>query len=187
MRPKVFSLNFLRFPSRINVAFFSEKLNEAKQRYSTYDREFYAIIQSLRHWRHYLLHKEFTLNTDHQALRYINTQRKLIHRHATWIEYLQDFSFVLKHKPGVNNKPADALSRMSLVVSSLHAQIPGFDRIKDDYDSCPNFHLLFHEFINKPFTLSNNFFVKNGYLYKGKTLCIPRSSMRFFLITELHS
>ena len=31
------------------VAFFSEKLNYAKQRYSTYDKEFYAVVQSLCH------------------------------------------------------------------------------------------------------------------------------------------
>lgn len=39
------------------IAFFSEKLNDAKRRYSTYDVEFYAIVQSLRFWQHYLIHK----------------------------------------------------------------------------------------------------------------------------------
>lgn len=37
------------------IALFREKLNEAKQRYSTYDKKFYAVVQSLRYWRHYLL------------------------------------------------------------------------------------------------------------------------------------
>ena len=31
------------------VAYFIEKLNDAKLRYSTYDQEFYAVIQVLRH------------------------------------------------------------------------------------------------------------------------------------------
>lgn len=31
------------------VAFFSEKLNEAKQRYFTYNKELYMVVQSLRH------------------------------------------------------------------------------------------------------------------------------------------
>lgn len=35
------------------VAFFSEKLNDAKLRYSTYDKEFYAVVQALRYWRYY--------------------------------------------------------------------------------------------------------------------------------------
>ena len=37
------------------VAYFSEKLNEARLRYSTYDKELYAVVQALRYWRHYLL------------------------------------------------------------------------------------------------------------------------------------
>ena len=47
------------------VAYFSEKLNDAKQKYSTYDKEFYAVIQALRYWRHYLLPQEFILFSDH--------------------------------------------------------------------------------------------------------------------------
>ena len=62
------------------VAFFSEKLNEAKKKYSSYDLELYALVQSLRKWRHYLLPKEFVLFTNNQALNYINTQEKLSNR-----------------------------------------------------------------------------------------------------------
>ena len=32
------------------IAFFSEKLTKAKLRYSIYDVEFYAIVQSVKHW-----------------------------------------------------------------------------------------------------------------------------------------
>jgi hypothetical protein len=35
------------------IAYFSEKLNDAKLKYSTYDKEFYAVVQALRHWCHY--------------------------------------------------------------------------------------------------------------------------------------
>ena len=53
------------------VAYFSEKLNAAKQKYSSYDKEFYAIVQALKHWRHYLMPKEFMLFSDNHALYYI--------------------------------------------------------------------------------------------------------------------
>jgi len=43
------------------VAYFSEKLNEARKKYSTYDKEFYALVQALRYWHHYLLPQEFVI------------------------------------------------------------------------------------------------------------------------------
>jgi hypothetical protein len=56
------------------VSYFSEKLNDTKKKYSTYDKEFYAVIQSLNKWRHYLIPKEVVLYSDNQALHFIATQ-----------------------------------------------------------------------------------------------------------------
>ena len=53
------------------IAYFSEKLNEAKRKYFAYDKEFYAIVRALEHWRHYLVGGEFILYSDHEALKYI--------------------------------------------------------------------------------------------------------------------
>ena len=50
------------------VAFLSENLNDAKRKYYVYDKEFYAIVQALKKWRHYLIPKEFVVYTDHKAL-----------------------------------------------------------------------------------------------------------------------
>jgi len=93
------------------VACFSKKLNDVKQQYFTYDTEFYVAIQALRHWQHYLLLQEFVLYFVHEAMRSIYSQKKLNARHGRWIEFLQDYTFTLHHKTGVENKVVDALSR----------------------------------------------------------------------------
>jgi ribonuclease HI len=92
------------------IAYFSEKLNEAKKKYSSYDKEFYAIVQALKKWRHYLLPKEFILYSDNHALQFINNQPKLNQKHAKWVEFLQSFTFVIKHTSGKLNKVVDALA-----------------------------------------------------------------------------
>nr|GEX94889.1 putative reverse transcriptase domain, zinc finger, CCHC-type, aspartic peptidase domain protein [Tanacetum cinerariifolium] len=46
------------------IAFFSKKLNDTRRCYSTYDKEFYAIVRSLEYWRHYLLPAGFILYSD---------------------------------------------------------------------------------------------------------------------------
>jgi hypothetical protein len=54
-----------------SIAYFSEKMNEAKIKYSTYDKEFYAVIQALKKRRHYLVPKEFVLYSDNHALQFV--------------------------------------------------------------------------------------------------------------------
>jgi hypothetical protein len=54
------------------VAYFSEKLDDTKLKYSTYDKKFYAIIQALKKWRHYLIPKEFVLYSDNHALQFVS-------------------------------------------------------------------------------------------------------------------
>jgi len=70
------------------IAFFSENLNEAKSRYSTYKLELYAMVQTVKHWCYYLIHTEFVLFIDHDSLRHINSQKKLNSKHACWFDYL---------------------------------------------------------------------------------------------------
>ena len=119
-----------------------KKLNDVKRRYSTYDKEFYAIVQSLLFWRFYLLPIEFVLFSDHQALRYLNSQKKLNAQHAKWVEFFNEYSFVINHRSGIENKAAEALSRLTVTLHRMSAHVIGFDRLKNEYSACPDFGII---------------------------------------------
>ncbi|KAJ0800640.1 putative nucleotidyltransferase, Ribonuclease H [Helianthus annuus] len=165
------------------ISFFSEKFNETRKRYSTYDKEFYAIVRSLEYWRHYLLPNEFILYSDHQALKFIHGQAKLNPRHAKWVEMLQDFNFVIRHKAGSTNTVADALSRRPALHTSTTIQVAGFDAVKPLYQDDPDFKLIWEKCANMPF---KEFVRRDGLLFKGNRLCVPLSSLREAIILECH-
>ena len=165
------------------IAFFSEKLNEAKRKYSTYDKELYAIYRALFHWSQYLLYKSFVLFSDHEALKFINHQHKLNRRHATWVEFLQAYNFTIKHKAGVHNVVADALSRRHALVTSMQVQVVGFDVLKELYEENADFGEIWKVCTDKPF---KDFVRMDGFLFKGNTLCIPSCSLRLSILDELH-
>jgi len=129
------------------VAFFSEKLNDAKQKYSVYDLELYALVQSLKRWRHYLLPKEFIVFTDNQALSFLNRQDKLNQKHIKWMEFMQAYTFSIKHKKGIVNKVADALSRRNLMIQTIDLESVGINSMKDMYPHDDDFKEIYNVFL----------------------------------------
>ena len=59
------------------LAFLSEKIKGATLKYSTYDKELYALVRVLAHCKHYLWHKEFVIRTDHESLKHLKGKFKL--------------------------------------------------------------------------------------------------------------
>jgi hypothetical protein len=114
-------------------------LNDAKKKYYVYDQEFYAIVQALKKWRHYLLPKEFVLFIDHKALQYINSQGKLNQKHSKWVEFLQSYLFVLKHMSGKSNKVVDALSQRIMLLNTLSVEVVSLECMKELYAEDTNF------------------------------------------------
>ena len=49
------------------ISFFSEKLNDAKKKCGTSDKEIYLIVETLKQWRHHLLYREIIILIDNQA------------------------------------------------------------------------------------------------------------------------
>ena len=77
--------------------------------------------------------------TDNHALSFLNRREKLSHRHVKWMDYLQSYTFTIKHKKGVANKVVDALSRRKLIIQEIRLENVRFYSIKDMYESDEDF------------------------------------------------
>nr|GEU60052.1 hypothetical protein [Tanacetum cinerariifolium] len=142
------------------VAFFIEKLSELRQKYTTYEKEFYAIVRALEHWRHYLISKDSILHFDHEALAYINGQHKLKPRHTRWVEFLRR-------------------SFLSIMKVNVH----GFEIIKELYKEDKFLSKIIEQCSNSPY---KEFVFQDGFLFRGNQLCIPDCSIRLEIIKEAH-
>jgi hypothetical protein len=169
---------------RKHVAYFSAKLSGHVLNYSTYDNKLYALVRYLETWQHYLWPKEFIRHFDHESLKHIHSQRKLNHRHAKWVEFIDSFSYVIKHKKGKQNVIADALSRRYTLLTQLDYKIFGLEIIKDQYMHDVDFKdVLLHCKDGKTW---KKFIFNDGFVFRTNKLCIPTSSIHLLLLQEAH-
>jgi deoxyuridine 5'-triphosphate nucleotidohydrolase len=97
------------------VCYASRSLNPAERNYSTTERECLAIVWATRIFRPYLMGPfPFRILVDHAPLTALRTTRDPTSRLARWALHLQQFNFTIQYKPGVQNKVADALSRLPI-------------------------------------------------------------------------
>eukprot|EP00253_Pinus_taeda_P014293 PITA_14293 len=61
------------------ICYLLETFNLVVVNHPTYDKELYALVQSVKKWKHYLVGKETVIHTDHQPLQYLHSQTKLQH------------------------------------------------------------------------------------------------------------
>ncbi|KAK1602150.1 hypothetical protein QYE76_017193 [Lolium multiflorum] len=167
------------------VAYYSEKLDGARLNYPIYDKELYALVRVLEVWQHYLWPKEFIIHSDHESLKYLKSQHTLNKRHAKWVEFIESFPYVIKYKKGKDNVVADALSRkLTLLLTRLDFHVLGLDEIKEQYASDTFFGPIFAKCsIEKGI---DDFYLHQGFLFKGNKLCVPMSSLRLLLLQESH-
>ena len=166
------------------VAYFSEKLSGPMLNYSTYDKELYALVRTLETWQHYLWPKEFVIHSDHESLKHIRSQGKLNRRHAKWVEFIESFPYVIKHKKGKENVIADALSRRYTLLTQLDYKIFGLETIKEQYVHDDDFKDVLLQC--KDGKAWNKFVVNDGFVFRANKLCIPASSVRLLLLQEAH-
>src|SRR6185437_11343452 len=112
-----------------------------ERNYVVHEQELLAIVHALREWRHYLLGNRIIVITDHRSLQYLATQDKLSARQTRWSEFLQQFDYEIRYRPGRDNQVADSLSRRpDHTLAAIHiTQHCGelVETIKAEYDNDP--------------------------------------------------
>ena len=81
--------------------------------YGTTDKEALAIMDALVAFDHLLAGHEFTIDTHHQPLIYLRTNRRPTRKQIRWRTHLAKYMAKIVYKPGATNYLADALSRLS--------------------------------------------------------------------------
>lgn len=106
------------------IAYVSRKYNPAESRYSATEQECLAIVYGINQFETYLIDKPFTIVTDHQALKYLNSKKSQNSRLTRWAIRLAEFNFTVQHRPGTSNANADALSRCPLDEAPSEPELP---------------------------------------------------------------
>jgi len=100
------------------AAFHSRKLTPSQSNYPPYQQETRAIIEAMEAFAPHLLHRHFTVVTDHESLTKLMTQKNLNGRQQRWLTHIRHFDFKIEYPTGGKNFLADYLSR-------IHEGTPG--------------------------------------------------------------
>ena len=93
------------------IAYASRTLSKPEQNYCVTRRELLAIVNFLKHFRHYLYGQDVLVRTDHGALRWLLNFRNPEGQIARWLEVISQYRLTLQHRPGRVHSNADSLSR----------------------------------------------------------------------------
>ena len=97
------------------IAYASRVLAPSEKKLSVMEREWLAVVWAITEQFHcYLYCSKFVVQTDNRPLSWMRTLTRPAPRIARWILKLQEYDFVIVHRPGSSNLNAGTLSRLPL-------------------------------------------------------------------------
>ena len=93
------------------VAYFSDSVKASQKGWAPTTKEAFTLVLAVRHWYVYLSGTRFILNSDHNPLVYLRSQKDPRGKFSRWVLELEEFDYVVKYIRGTDNIRADALSR----------------------------------------------------------------------------
>lgn len=121
--------------------FFSKKLNPAETKYAAYDRELLAIYLAIKHFRHMVEARNFSVYTDHKPITYAFRKKpqSCSPRQARHLDFISQYTTDIRFVSGEHNVVADALSRIEAVNDPLDFEALAAAQKNDK---------VLHEFLN---------------------------------------
>ena len=95
------------------IEYDAKTLSAAQRNWPIHDKELFAIVDSFRKWRDWLVGVELNVYAYHQGLQYFNTKQKLNSRQASWYLHMSEFRYYIHYRPGTKMGKPDDLSRRS--------------------------------------------------------------------------
>jgi len=83
-----------------------------EQNYRATQLECLAVVWAVKHFRYYLLGRQFKVITDHTALKWLFKMKDPSGLFARWIMQLQVYDMEVIYRKGRLHKNADAMSRI---------------------------------------------------------------------------
>ncbi|CAC5372486.1 Retrovirus-related Pol polyprotein from transposon 297,Retrovirus-related Pol polyprotein from transposon 17.6 [Mytilus coruscus] len=77
-----------------------------------------ALVEAIKSFKPYIANNKFTVFTDSITVRWLNSSKDATGRLGRWSLFLQQYDFDIVHRPGTQNKNADALSRRDYTVDA---------------------------------------------------------------------
>ena len=108
------------------VEYYSKRTSLTESRYHSYELETLAVVNAIKHFRHYLHGREFLVVTDCNSLKASKSKVHLNDRVHRWWAYLQTFTFDIVYREGKRMAHVDFFSRNPTGVDPIR-----FDKIKE--------------------------------------------------------
>ena len=94
------------------VFYSSRSLTKAERNYCVTRNELLAVVESVKHFRHYLHGQKFRFRTDHAPLRSVLKFTESEAQLARWIEFLSPLEYEIEYREGERHTNADVMSRI---------------------------------------------------------------------------
>ena len=96
------------------IAYASKALQGGQENYCTTKRELLATVSCVEYFRYYLYVTNFTIRTDHAALKWPKNFQNIDGLLARWLSKLEQYDYTIVHRKGPQHVTADGLTRLPI-------------------------------------------------------------------------